>query len=403
MGSTRDFPVFNLNHPKNFIGYLFVRQTIDQTTSIAAAYDRYQIGGDLVDAQRGAERFGWINRHTDSITPPGEQLLATTREQFGSITGGLTAIEDLYGSSTRLVDAHPCWKPALQQGVANSPRLIRLLRALADSTATSSRSTLSLPEFFLALYQRAPEFALTAFIRDNHRDNLSSLLNSDSDQQTILEELQDPSFYYVPTVQQLKSVLYHSGILTTRGSDARSLKPGKPAFEWALTNDYQLPGPETTGLKATTAHGSPLEASPHPDEQSPDYYPPDRADYTTSRVIRNTTIVSELKDTYTSTCQVCGEQRKRTPTQPYAEGHHLKPLGNPHNGPDAKSNLLIVCPQCHADLDYGLIAIHPDTLHVAHEYDQTRDSISLTISEAHDLNPRFLTYHNQTIVNWDWR
>ncbi len=39
------------------------------------------------------------------------------------------------------------------------------------------------------------------------------------------------------------------------------------------------------------------------------------------------------------------------------EGHHLRPLGRDHNGSDDVSNVVILCPNHHAEFDYFLFAI----------------------------------------------
>jgi predicted restriction endonuclease len=54
----------------------------------------------------------------------------------------------------------------------------------------------------------------------------------------------------------------------------------------------------------------------------------------------------------------CGKVIDLKDGAPYAEAHHVKPLGAPHDGPDVRENILCVCPNHHAQLDYG--AIMPD-------------------------------------------
>ncbi|QCJ47766.1 HNH endonuclease [Haloprofundus sp. MHR1] len=127
---------------------------------------------------------------------------------------------------------------------------------------------------------------------------------------------------------------------------------------------------------------------------------PDRTEVTRCRVIRNTTRVRRLKELYDFSCQVCGQQRRRSPDEPYAEGHHLQPLGGHHNGPDAAENLLVLCPNHHADFDYGVIEVDPETLRMSHAYDSAVDGRSLTVSASHKLDTSFLEYHNRWIANF---
>ncbi len=66
----------------------------------------------------------------------------------------------------------------------------------------------------------------------------------------------------------------------------------------------------------------------------------------------------------------------------YAEAHHIIPLGNPHRGPDIKENLLVLCPNHHVMLDYGAIELQTE---------------KLFLLKNHNLQTRFITYHNEKI------
>ncbi|ACV11896.1 HNH endonuclease [Halorhabdus utahensis DSM 12940] len=128
-----------------------------------------------------------------------------------------------------------------------------------------------------------------------------------------------------------------------------------------------------------------------------DVITPDSVETTISRTVRNTTLVKELKGAYDYECQVCDSPRYQGPDKRYAEGHHIKPLGEPHNGPDTPSNILVLCPNHHADFDYGLIEIDPGTYEIHHEYDDTVHGSTLTVDGEHDLDPEKLSYHSQRI------
>ncbi|WP_245575988.1 HNH endonuclease [Haloplanus natans] len=136
---------------------------------------------------------------------------------------------------------------------------------------------------------------------------------------------------------------------------------------------------------------------PDSEEQVEDYEQPKRTETTTSRIIRNTDIVKELKETYDHECQVCGTSRQKRGGDGYAEGHHLKPLGEPHNGPDIKENILILCPNHHADFDYGRIAVNPHTNEITHAYEGSTDGATLTMASGDSIDEELLRYHNQEI------
>ncbi|MCG0276724.1 MAG: HNH endonuclease [Thermosediminibacteraceae bacterium] len=84
---------------------------------------------------------------------------------------------------------------------------------------------------------------------------------------------------------------------------------------------------------------------------------PRRAAFVTNRILRDTKVIQELKALYRYTCQVCHNRLNRGFGDPIVEGHHIKPLGHPHNGPDIPENVIILCPNHHALFDIGAITI----------------------------------------------
>lgn len=73
----------------------------------------------------------------------------------------------------------------------------------------------------------------------------------------------------------------------------------------------------------------------------------------TYRILRDTKIARNIKELYDYKCQICGGSIEFSNGVKYAESHHVKPLGTPHNGPDTKENILCLCPNHHVLLDYG--------------------------------------------------
>ncbi len=82
---------------------------------------------------------------------------------------------------------------------------------------------------------------------------------------------------------------------------------------------------------------------------------------TTYRVLRDTALARRIKADNDYKCQICDEQILLGKDNPYAEAHHIKPLGGSHGGPDHPGNIVCVCPNCHVKLDYGAIAIDQKT------------------------------------------
>lgn len=89
---------------------------------------------------------------------------------------------------------------------------------------------------------------------------------------------------------------------------------------------------------------------------------PERVLQETYRILRDTTLARIVKESHKYRCQICGETLKLGDGTPYAEAHHIIPLGKPHNGPDVRGNILCVCPNDHVLLDYGAIKLNGDRL-----------------------------------------
>ncbi len=67
--------------------------------------------------------------------------------------------------------------------------------------------------------------------------------------------------------------------------------------------------------------------------------------------------LDELKALYEHKCQVCHRRLQLGAERYYCEAHHLRPLGREHRGPADPSNVVILCPNHHAEFDFFLFAI----------------------------------------------
>lgn len=88
-----------------------------------------------------------------------------------------------------------------------------------------------------------------------------------------------------------------------------------------------------------------------------DIEPPGREEVTTYRIIRDTTLARRVKLIHRYECQLCGLTIVLSDGTRYAEAHHIRPLGAPHNGPDIGENIICVCPNHHAELDFAARAL----------------------------------------------
>lgn len=112
---------------------------------------------------------------------------------------------------------------------------------------------------------------------------------------------------------------------------------------------------------------------------------PRRVERTVQRIVRDTALGRKIKDLYDHTCQVCGE-RLECVGGAYAEAAHIRPLGAPHNGPDALANLLCLCPNHHVLLDRGAIHIDDDLV-------VQPMGTPLAIKRTHRISGDHIRYH----------
>lgn len=76
-----------------------------------------------------------------------------------------------------------------------------------------------------------------------------------------------------------------------------------------------------------------------------------------SEQVRDRKKVVLLKRLYDNSCQFCGTRLLVADARFYSEAAHIKGLGEPHNGPDITSNMLILCPNHHIQFDRGILGL----------------------------------------------
>ena len=129
------------------------------------------------------------------------------------------------------------------------------------------------------------------------------------------------------------------------------------------------------------------QAPPVPSAGQPG--PPVRQRLEVDRIIRDTEVTAKVKQLHDFQCQVCAI-RLETPSGPYAEGAHIRPLGSPHDGPDTIGNVLCLCPNHHVLFDRGAFS-------VADGFGLLGISGELRRVADHQVEPGFLAYHRETI------
>ncbi|MBD2665717.1 HNH endonuclease [Richelia sinica FACHB-800] len=110
--------------------------------------------------------------------------------------------------------------------------------------------------------------------------------------------------------------------------------------------------------------------------------PPGRMLQKTYRILRDTQLACQIKLLHHHRCQLCDTSIVLPNGNSYSEAHHIKPLGRPHNGPDIASNIIVLCPNHHVMLDYGVIKL---------------DSNSIRMNTGHNISQEFIDYHNERV------
>lgn len=108
---------------------------------------------------------------------------------------------------------------------------------------------------------------------------------------------------------------------------------------------------------------------------------------TAQDLARDYRLAQRVKALYDFRCQAC-TARLETPAGPYAEAAHARPLGYPHNGPDALENLLCLCPNCRARFERFAFAVAEDRTLLGQPG-------VLRTDRRHGLDTAHLRYHRQ--------
>ncbi|MEO9214807.1 MAG: HNH endonuclease [Rhodanobacter sp.] len=111
---------------------------------------------------------------------------------------------------------------------------------------------------------------------------------------------------------------------------------------------------------------------------------PERLLIETYRILRDTELARKIKALHKNVCQLCGQTIPLKDGATYAEAHHIRPLGSPHNGPDVAENIVVLCPNHHVMLDYGVIPL---------------ETKSLRSLQGHVIGSAYIAYHNEHVFN----
>ncbi|MCQ9135126.1 YDG/SRA domain-containing protein [Streptomyces hilarionis] len=114
------------------------------------------------------------------------------------------------------------------------------------------------------------------------------------------------------------------------------------------------------------------------------------------RLIRSVATSQRVKNLYGGECQLCGLRILGPDGKPHSQGAHIKPLGDPHGGPDVEPNILCVCPNCHVRLDVGAVIVDEDwSIVVRADLFGAPMLPMLRTKGWHRVHPDYLRYHRE--------
>ena len=217
---------FGLNHPKNYIAYPLALYHPGDSTEVLSEY----VVGATRAARRGAAFLGLVEEQPDGVTLTslGEEVVRFALDRYGSVEAALLEFDGWKRSRTRFCELAPEWGLLTRRIVWSYPATKLLVEEL-QTMHEDGIGEPSLVELVEWLHVHHPTFTIELFIKGSE-DVRGRVLDDDG----ILnsDELEDGTVFHSPTVFHFKAMLYHSGLLTEKGSEPKSLEPTED--RWAL-------------------------------------------------------------------------------------------------------------------------------------------------------------------------
>lgn len=206
---------FYLNHPRN---YLIPAIAAAHSLDTASLIQKYAAGSGS-QAKSGSEVLGLLDAD-NHLTARGVAVVEASQSIYESETTALKDLHSLHGSSARFVDERPQWAETVRE-TALSYRPAQVIASILQETGT-----LSLPDLLVEVSEtESIPFARDLFIKSGTEIPFRRLKQTNS--------LGNPAIYKGTTVYQLKSFLYHCGVLEAPGVDTGDLDPSEQT--WTLS------------------------------------------------------------------------------------------------------------------------------------------------------------------------
>jgi len=118
---------------------------------------------------------------------------------------------------------------------------------------------------------------------------------------------------------------------------------------------------------------------------------PKRVKSITLRRVRDTKKSIELKKIYDNKCQICNYSFPNYIESGYSEVHHVWPMAD--NGDDDFDNMLVLCPNHHAEFDYGVMQFSQNVQKIEDVKGKITGKISF--KKGHSLDKKNIEFHNE--------
>lgn len=214
---------FKLSQPKNYLGVPLAVAAPGSTGGLVMQH----LVGMAGEAKLGAAALGLLT-DDGALTERGKKVTDEATAIHGSPSAGLSALHDLKGSSGRFIDSLPGWTATLQSTFVGYPPVRAILNVVPPGS-----DPIALPALVGRLSASSPETAAEHLLRAEAIDtadpvgDAAAAHKSGKDVATACPWTTLPSSFQSSTTFQLKSLLYHAGIVTEPGADSSRLSPTK--------------------------------------------------------------------------------------------------------------------------------------------------------------------------------
>ena len=200
------------NHPKNALGYALAVAADGNTNTLCEEY----VIGSVSHARLDAEALDLVvtGGAEPALTPKGTESVRTLSYCYDGVLVALEKVSEYYRSRDRLIDAEPVMGIVARDAILQYPPTQELLHVLDDIAAEGSRE-FRVDQVAKRLAKRRPEFAIDLFLSTDPETRRAAL----RDRKIRLEVFDREINYHTNTLFQYKAVLFHTGLLTSRGLD----------------------------------------------------------------------------------------------------------------------------------------------------------------------------------------